>query len=133
MKENFIPESDSSNQEKLEAIQQTFTTSSNLQVTSPGLDSTVLYCCKAFLNHKPVLLSKVYKIFNTCKFSRKRGCKLKIASQKNHKYFDKPLKIITDENKRLGTVMKGIDNNDDKLIHKYLYDSITEENSLPNP
>ena len=45
--------------------------------------------------------------------------------------FDKTIKIITDENKRFGTMLKRIDNNDDKLIHKYLYDSITEENSLP--
>ena len=51
-------------------------------------------------------------------------------SKKIINIFDKTIKIIIDENKRLGTMLKRKDNNNDKLIHKYLYASITEENSL---
>ena len=61
MKDNFIADSVDYIQDQIESIKNTFT--KHPSINNPGLNNSVLLCCRAFLYHQPVLLSNVYETF----------------------------------------------------------------------
>ena len=98
---------------------------------SPGLAESVVYCCHYFLDHKPVLLSSVFKVFDKCaNETEKQDASHRSLLQTLLSIFGSAIQVLTDSNKRLGTMIKRTDENDNKVLHKMTYEESFREEAI---
>ena len=130
MADNFKSQGGACSYEKrIESVKQIWSASSCMS-NNPGLSHCIVSCCNAFLKHKPVLLTTVYDDFmkhasqSECTSSNQRWLLQKLVE-----IFGDALSFITDEYKRMGTMLKRADNDDNKALHDYLYNESLNKDS----
>ena len=95
--------------------------------SKPGLSCCIVACCDAFLDHRPVLLSELFTIFlEKCSDSERKNANQRILLQKLIETFEKSITVVTDDYKRMGTMLKRADNNDNKTLHTFIYNEFAK-------
>ena len=95
--------------------------------SKPGLSFCILACCDAFLEHRPILLAELFQLFwENSSEGEKTNANQRMLLQKIVEIFENSITIVTDDYKRMGTMIKRTDNNDNKTIHTALYNDFSE-------
>ena len=99
-----------------------------------GISCCIVACCDAFLDHRPVLLSELFTIFlEKCSGSEKKNANQRILLQKIIETFEKSITVVTDDYKRMGTMLKRADNNDNKSLHTFIYNEFAKPDNKQVP
>ena len=90
--------------------------------SNAGLSICIITCFDAFLDHRPVLLAHLYKEFlqNSLQ-TESENTNQRWLLQTITDIFSDSISIITDDFKRMGTMLKRVDNNDNKALHNLLF------------
>ena len=97
------------------------------QSDKSGLSCCILACCDSFLEDKPILLADLFNMFlDKCPDSEKSTANQRTLLQKVVEIFQNSVTIVTDDYKRMGTMIKRTDNNDNKTIHTALYNEFSK-------
>ena len=128
MNDNFKPEGGDINYSlQIQNVKDLWSASTEAK---PGLSKCIIACCDAFIDHKPVLLAEMHKVFlDSASDDEKVNANQRWLLQKMLEIFQCTVTIITDDYKRMGTMLKRSDNNDNKILHTYIYDSFTSSMS----
>ena len=113
---------------KIESILQQYSTSEKSYVT-PGLAKCIVFCCNSFLMHRPVLLNVAYKEFiNYTEPSEMETYSQRWLLLKLIEIFGSTINVCTDSNRKLGTMIKRSDNQDNKVLHQMVFEESLETN-----
>ena len=107
---------------------------SGLTESNPGLSNCICTCCDAFIEHKPVLLAELHQNFlKTASDDEKVNLNQRWLLQKILEIFQMAITVTTDGYKRMGTMLKRSDNDDNKSLHSLIYNSFTSnETEIPD-
>ena len=130
MTDNFSDECSSNTDVEIESILQKFSSSESCS-ESPGFAKCIAFCCNSFLHHRPVLLTTVYKEFCTHTTSSESKCSSqRWLLQKIVSTFGNLISVITDNNRKLGTMLKRSDNKDNRVIQQLIYDECLQSDHV---